>query len=213
MKAGDRRTFIVPIRSVREEAADLLRTIEIGQPDVIIRACERLKAALAADDVTVERSEAFVMYVQLRCPKCETVRDNPRATLQDERGRFRNLVNAIGWSMCDACRPKSVPLLEYLDKLEATEQAAGTRFPSGWRNCGGCSAVVVDAHVANPAIREGVFPVSATAVIDHVIATQPRATLALIAKLRECIRAVRMIADGDAETLDWKALESIEVPS
>lgn len=56
-----------------------------------------------------------------------------------------------------------VPLLEYLDRLEATAKAAPTSY------------VLFAAKDCAPATRA------------HIEATQPKATLALIAKLRELL--------------------------
>lgn len=84
-----------------------------------------------------------------------------------------------------------VPLLEYLDKLEATAREApgmgdlsqpdGSPWVGDWERVGRIVAkyaenlVVMVAEKASP---------RGTA---HIVATQPRATLALIAKLREAV--------------------------
>lgn len=103
-----------------------------------------------------------------------------------------------------------VPLLEYLDKLEATAKAAtagtwngvndwnsnnpsapvdtieSTRAPneferSSWGDVVHVQIAQIEEDFENP-----------DANIAHILATQPRATLALIAKLRE---AVQLIAE------------------
>lgn len=85
----------------------------------------------------------------------------------------------------------NLPLLEYLDKLEATAKAAQDDI----------TGVRIDRRAAQA----------------HAVATQPKATLALIAKLREVEAAmVRIIADGrdDSPELQelWRELFEIEVP-
>lgn len=88
-----------------------------------------------------------------------------------------------------------VPLLEYLDKLEATAKAANERTHG--------------ALHAEPAgkIDDEMGPWGAgwtDSIQDHILATQPRATLALIAKLRELANFARAYDS-------WFSLE-IEVP-
>jgi len=254
VKPGDRQTFVVPIRSVREEASDLLRVMEIGPPDVVIRARERLKAALSAESVSVvERSEGFVEYVQLRCPKCENVRDNPRATLQNERGSFRNIVNAIGESTCDSCRPSAevtqavdeivdrsdaaglgafvpksyreeraartgtVPLLEYLDKLESAARAASD---GRWAEVNDWNSSRPDAwgdtvHVQIATVGDDEHE-NADANRAHILATQPRATLALIHSTRVLVLTIRKFCENhriDTSDPEISHIFEIEVPS
>lgn len=156
---------------------------------------------------------SFLECIQLRCPECQKVRDNPRATLQNERGEFLNLVNAIGMLLCDSCKakamtllaqatppideatirrefglPRKVPLLEYLDHLEATAKAPSD---GTWRRGRG-GEVLSDACPATPLYDGQVVAESCPpAERDHILATQPRATLALIAKLREAVQIAR----------------------
>lgn len=78
-----------------------------------------------------------------------------------------------------------VPLLEYLDKLEATAKAAE----------------VID-HVWKP-----------SAMAEYGRMTQPKATLALIAKLREVVELTRIASVADDYLgRELEKLLEIEVP-
>lgn len=88
-----------------------------------------------------------------------------------------------------------VALLEYLDKLEATAREApgmgdlsqpdGSPWVGDWERAGRIVAKYTEDMVVM--VAEKASP-RGTA---HIVATQPRATLALIAKLREAVDLVR----------------------
>lgn len=71
----------------------------------------------------------FDIYVQLKCPKCGKVRDNPVAapdyTGTYEPQAFRNLVNAVGIGECGRCAAASRFVLTPadLDNLKAIRMA------------------------------------------------------------------------------------------
>ena len=102
---------------------------------------------------------------------------------------------------------QTVPLLEYLDKLEATANAANERTH------GSLSAM------PHGKIDDEMGPWGAgwtDSIQGHILATQPRATLALIAKLRDAVRlAVKLSLEFPVKPglqVEIDRLEYIEVP-
>jgi hypothetical protein len=84
-----------------------------------------------------------------------------------------------------------IPLLEYLDKLEARAQAAlkETAPSTTWLHDVEAGRIFVLEASKHRAVAATMYGRGECA--DHIVATQPKATLALIAKLREAIEYVR----------------------
>ncbi len=103
-----------------------------------------------------------------------------------------------------------VPLLEYLDKLEATVKAAPQgkwSAPQGGWPSSRYGEVVSDEIPTTEGYGGKLIAESCDRlVVPHIVATQPRATLALIEKLREAVRLVCI------RSYDHRALFEIEVP-
>lgn len=97
--------------------------------------------------------------------------------------------------------PGSVPLLEYLDRLEATARAATT---GTWGYGQDRTHVTADGFL--------MIRTTGGRDAEHVIATQPGATLALAAKLRGAIDIVRRAIEiASMQANDWRG--SLEQPS
>ena len=96
-----------------------------------------------------------------------------------------------------------VPLLEYLDKLEAKAKAAeaktiGSLRPKPW------GRIHDDKEPWGAGFNDEIQ--------THILATQPKATLALIAKLREAVEIVReAVALASQPRNGW--LSSTESPA
>jgi hypothetical protein len=86
---------------------------------------------------------------------------------------------------------RAVPLLEYLDKLEAKAKSA---IGGEWsRNS---DQVLSDLGPSTPMYDGRLIAESCErSNAEHIVATQPGATLALIAKLRDAVDIVREAVD------------------
>lgn len=88
-----------------------------------------------------------------------------------------------------------IPLLEYLDKLEATAKAAPQgewSAPRGGWPASRYGEIISDELPHEEGYGGKLITESCNKLVaPHIVATQPRATLALIAKLREAIDLVR----------------------
>lgn len=98
-----------------------------------------------------------------------------------------------------------VPLLEYLDRLEATAKAVSQGHwsaPHGGWPSSRFGEVVSNEQPATEGYDGRLIAESCDRLVaPHIVATQPRATLALIAKLREAVGLIglsrRVIASLD----------------
>lgn len=111
-----------------------------------------------------------------------------------------------------------VPLLEYLDKLEATAKVSiAEAGPNTWESSREDEDFVTINAAASTAVGATLIAKSVHANdAAHILATQPKATLALIAKLRElAILARRAREASTGSTISWRELDealTIEVP-
>ena len=122
-----------------------------------------------------------------------------------------------------------VNLLDYLAKLEATaKEASGGRWTevNDW-NSTNPKAPMDTIETTRPPSSPGERIAwgdtvhvqianfgddyeNADANRVHIIATQPRATLALIAKLRQAVIGLRMVKEGgSAEVIHWGELDEL----
>jgi hypothetical protein len=110
-----------------------------------------------------------------------------------------------------------VPLLEYLGKLEATVKAAPQgdwSAPKGGWPSSRYGEVVSNEQPTTEGYGGKLIAESCDKLVaPHIVATQPKATLALIAKLREAVALLDDMNVGCTPFDErWFALQQIEVP-
>lgn len=155
-----------------------------------------------------DQLEAGRAHAELEISQDSDVVDDPRSWFNLNEPPNRSVVyHGCRWSLRAAtldaiprCWPKERvssgrSLFEYLDKLEATAKAATT---GTWHYGQDATHVTADDFL--------MIRTTGARDAEHVIATQPAATLALIAKLREAVDIVRRATEIASMTAsDWRA--------
>lgn len=109
-----------------------------------------------------------------------------------------------------------VPLLEFLDKLESTVKAAPqgdwSAPQGGWPSSRYGEVVSNEQPITEGYGGKLIAESCNRLVAPHIVATQPKATLALIAKLREAVDIMREAAElAGRSTREW--VDLVESPA